>query len=190
MNGTPEYESLLKLCRARRSCRAFAAKPVQRADVERIVALASASPYASGSKSWEIIAVDDKAKISAMAQAIRSRCATLSAALDGDYKKEFEDYSRFFSAFESAPVVLLPAFREKKILSLLLAKPELAAYERENSVKSISCAAMLALLAAESLGLAACYMTGPLLAAEEIGQIVGLRPGREIAAVIPLGYKG
>ena len=189
MTGTPEYEKLLKLCRARRSSRAFAAKPVSRADVERIIALAAASPYASGAKSWEILAVDDGAKIKAMAQAVKDRCAALAAGLDGEYKKEFEAYSRSFSAFESAPVVLLPAFRDRRTLSLLLDRPDLAAYERENSVKSISCAAMLVLLAAESLGLAACYMTGPLLAAEEIGKIAGLRPGREPGAVIPVGYR-
>lgn len=189
MNGTPEYNALLKLCQARRSCRAFSRKPVPREDIERILKLTMTSPYASGGKHWEILAIDEAGKIKAMAEAVRQRCAALSMGLEGEYKKGFEGYSRFFSAFESAPAVLLPVFRDRKTISLMLPTQELAAYERENSVKSISCVAMLVLLAAESLGLSACYMTGPLLAAGELGKIAGVRPGREIGAVIPLGYK-
>ena len=41
----------------------------------------------------------------------------------------------------------------------------------------------------ESLGLGACYMTGPLLAARELAKLAGLKPGREPGALIPLGYK-
>jgi nitroreductase len=47
---------------------------------------------------------------------------------------------------------------------------------------------MLILLAAESLGLGACYMTGPLIAGEELAQITGLSAGQEIGAIIPIGY--
>ena len=183
------YDSLLKLCEARHSCRAFSPKPVPPDDVARVVKAASLAPFASGSKSWEIVVVEKQEVIKEMAAAVRRRCAELAGKLNPEDKAEFLSYSRFFTAFESAPAILVPAFKDRRALSLLLPGEGLDSFERENSVKSISCACLLALLAAESLGLGACYMTGPLLAAGELAKLAGLKPGREPGALIPLGYK-
>lgn len=183
------YDNLLKLCQSRRSCRKFSSRAVTPEDVGRVVKAASLAPFASGSKSWEIAVVDNAAVIKEMAAAVRRRSEELAAKMKDEDGKEFLAYSRFFGAFETAPVVLVPAFKDRRTLSLLLPGEGLETFERENSVKSISCACLLALLAAESLGLGACYMTGPLLAAKAVARLAGLKPGREAGAVIPLGYK-
>jgi nitroreductase len=62
-------------------------------------------------------------------------------------------------------------------------------WERDNFTKSISCVALLIILAAESLGLASCYITGALIAEEELGRIFNIKTGRNIGAVIPVGLK-
>jgi nitroreductase len=67
--------------------------------------------------------------------------------------------------------------------------PELLQWERDNYVKSIACVAMLILLAAESLGLAACHMTGGLIAEDALGPLAKIRKGRSIGALIPIGYR-
>jgi nitroreductase len=69
------------------------------------------------------------------------------------------------------------------------AQQDILQWERDNYTKSISCVAMMVLLAAESLGLGACYMTGPLIAQNQIMEIAKTKPGREIGALIPIGYK-
>lgn len=183
------YDNLLKLCETRHSCRSFAQRPVAREEVEKVVKAGLLAPFASGSKSWEIVVVDKPAVIKEMAAAVRRRSEELAAKMDADDKIVFLTYSRFFTAFETAPVVLVPAFKDRRGIALMLPDEKLEAFERENSVKSISCACMLALLAAESLGLGACYMTGPLLAANEIAKLAGLKPGREPGALIPLGHR-
>jgi nitroreductase len=106
------------------------------------------------------------------------------------FQREFRDYARYFSAFESAPVLLLPAFNAKPVMPLMFREPpeSIRRLESENFVKSISCVTMLILLAAQSLGLASCFMTGALIAEEELGRLVNLKPGHRIGAVIPLGY--
>jgi nitroreductase len=48
---------------------------------------------------------------------------------------------------------------------------------------------MLILLAAESLGLGACYMTGSLVAEAALAGLLAVKPGRSIGAVIPVGYR-
>ena len=66
--------------------------------------------------------------------------------------------------------------------------PEILAWEHDNLTKSLSCAGMMILLAAESLGLGACYMTGPLLAGTALNATLGLRDNFLLGAVIPVGY--
>jgi nitroreductase len=43
------------------------------------------------------------------------------------------------------------------------------------------------LLAAHALGWGACFMTGPLVAREELGRILLVRPPWRLAALVPLG---
>lgn len=94
--------------------------------------------------------------------------------------------------FREAPLLIIPYFKVTPVMKSLLRESiteSLLQWERDNSVKSISCVSMLILLAAESLGLGACYMTGPLIAEREISEILNIPPGRETGAIIPIGYK-
>ena len=69
------------------------------------------------------------------------------------------------------------------------ATPEILGWEHDNLTKSLSCVAMMILLAAESLGLGACYMTGPLLAGTDLNATLGLRDNFLLGAIIPVGHK-
>jgi nitroreductase len=184
------YASLESICTARHSAREFLDKPVPDEVVEKILAIAHTSPFAAGSKSWEVLVVQERDHITEAARVVRSRVEELQASVKPAFQQGFLEYATYFYGFESAPVLLLPVFRVIPTLTLMLPKPpeSIIRMESENFVKSISCVAMLILLAAQSLGLASCYMTGPLIAEEEIGRLVNIKPGRRIGAIIPLGY--
>ena len=47
---------------------------------------------------------------------------------------------------------------------------------------------MLVLLAAESLGLGSCYMTGPLIAEKQIKEFLGIQENKVIGALLPIGF--
>ena len=66
---------------------------------------------------------------------------------------------------------------------------DILSWEHDNLTKSLSCVAMMILLAAESLGLGACYMTGPLIAGKDLNGILGLRDNFLPGAIIPVGHK-
>lgn len=184
------YAALEAICTARHSAREFLDRPVPGALIEKILAIARTSPFAGGSKSWEVLVVQEQDHIAQAARVVRSRVEDFHASISPAFQQGFLEYARYFSAFESAPVLLLPVFKVIPTLKLMLPEPpeSIVRMESENFVKSISCVAMLILLAAQSLGLASCYMTGPLIAEEEIGRLVNIKPGRRIGAVIPLGY--
>lgn len=190
MRAAMDYDALAGLCARRRSVRRFSGEPVTREDIGRILAVAKTSPYASGRANWEVVVVQDRETIAAMAKAVKVRAQELSLTIRDDMREHFADYSAKFAAFETAPLLLVPCFRMTKVLSMMQSEPEeeIVRLERDSCVKSISCVTMLILLAAESLGLGACYMTGPLLAEPALARILGLNPGRAIGAVVPVGH--
>lgn len=190
------YEALLALCQGRRCRREFVpGQPLAPEQIEQIRAVALTSPYASGKKNWEIMVVTDPEVLQKMVAAVDRCIEETTEQIRSSFRDDFVTYAQNFTAFARAPAVFVPTFRVAPSLSLMCegvndgVQEDVRRWERDNYVKSISCVGMLVLLAAESLGLAACYMTGPLLAEKVLGELIGIKPGRNIGALIPVGYR-
>ncbi|OGK12402.1 MAG: hypothetical protein A2W80_09680 [Candidatus Riflebacteria bacterium GWC2_50_8] len=184
------YAALKSIAQSRKSCRTFSQKPLDAEIVQKVIDVAMLSPYASGRKNWTVRTVRDCETIVSAAGLVQAHCKILSAGVREDMRDSFKSYAENFVAFKTAPVLLLTEFRVMPALSLMLAgNQEIARWERENFIKSISCVSMLILLAAESLNLGACCMTGPLLAHDGLARLFKVKESREIGALIALGYK-
>lgn len=184
------YEDLLTICSLRKSCRNFSAEAVCEEHIQQILKLAHTSPYASGRKNWDILVIKDKNVINKLAHVIAEETAHLAKQMDEETGTLFHKYAQSFLFFREAPVLFLPVFRIPFTMQALLREnitQEIRLWERDNAVKSISCVAAFILLAAESLGLGACYMTGPLLAQDKLTEVLKLLPGQTIGAIIPVG---
>lgn len=203
------YDNLKEICENRKSRRVFKDIPVSDEMIEKILYIAKTSPYAAGKHNWDLQIIKDKEILKKIADAVREKNSTLTNYLDDEYVEGFRQYSSNFVFFENAQRVIFLNFRIQRSVSLMLKKNqneilneallneseiikklknEISEWERDSYVKSISCVAMLILLACESLGLGACYMTGPLIAENEISQIIKLKKGRNIGAIIPIGF--
>ncbi len=185
------YEIFHSICESRKSCRKFAPEPVANELIDKILKTAATSPFASGRKNWRVEVVRNKDLFNKLASAVNSRAEMMASDMDDDMAILFKRYIQNFTHFEDAPVLLIPVFRISPIMKSILRDrltSDLESWERDNAVKSISCVAMLILLATQSLNLGAVYMTGPLIAGEELSSILGLPPGHEIGAIIPVGY--
>ncbi len=191
-----EYLALERICKRRKSVRAFNEKEVYEDDLEKIINIANTSPFASGKKNWDLTIIKDKAKLSLISERIKSYLEEFTSLIKEDFRKDFINYSRNFTFFETAPAVIFLTYRTtsatsrsldlNKAIDRDLLKVE--EWERENSAKSISCVAMLILLAVESLGMGACYMTGGLLAESKFIDLITNKKERKIGAIIPIGY--
>lgn len=186
MNGA----EFLSLCRARRSSRDFLPVALDAHQVEVLLECAKSIPYASSRKGWDVVAVVDPFAISEAAEAVDRAAAALSGRIREDLRGEWAAYSRNFSSFRGAAAVFATVFRPSPGLAAMLDEPDpwAESFDRENHIKSISNATMALCLAATSLGLAACPMTGPLLAREELERILHLPRGRELAAFVAVGF--
>jgi nitroreductase len=203
------YEHLKELCERRKSHRIFKNIPVSVDIIDKILYIAGTSPYASGKHNWEITVIKDKELLKKISEVVKDKVSTVSDFIDVDFNEGFKKYSSNFVFFQKAPVVFFLNYRIQHSVSLMIKnstaedktneislnsdlisslRSEIAEWERDSFVKSISCVAMLILLAAESLGLGACYVTGALIAEKEISQMIKMKKGRSIGAIIPIGY--
>jgi len=191
MTEMSRYETLLSICQGRKSTRDFADRALSPELIQKILDVALTAPYASGKRNWEIVVVTDPEQRQRMVEAVRRRAGEIEGQVKEAFRPEFATYAENFSAFSTAPAIFIPTYRIAPSLSLMYAETDekTRQWERDNYVKSIACVGMLTLLAAESLGLAGCFMTGPLLAEDELATIIGAKRGRSLAALIPIGYR-
>ena len=184
------YFQLQQLAAARQSTRTYSDKPVAQEDIDKIIAIAQTSPYASRKKNWKIHTITSDETKKQLVEAVKDQVQTYSKKMRDDYRAGFLEYAQNFDFFRSAPVLLIPDFRVVKPVSMMLdaTVPEIEQWERDTYVKSISSVITMILLAAQSLDLGACYMTGPLIAESKIKQILNIKPNNSIGAIIPIGY--
>jgi nitroreductase len=180
----------LELCRRRHSVRVFEDRSVPAEAVAKIKEIALTSPYASGRKNWKLEIVDDPLIIQKLVNITDLAASKIADDLRQDFRSMFQTYAHSFSAFSTAPLLVIPVYKAFATLSYMLNETnnDILQWERDNYVKSIACVAILTLLAAESLGLGACFMTGPLLAEKKLKSALGLRQNQHIGAIIPVGY--
>ncbi|MCP4150549.1 MAG: nitroreductase family protein [bacterium] len=187
-----DYESLKFICERRKSCRDFQDKPVSKDIIKKILHLADMAPFASEKKNWRVQTIRDKSLIEKIADAVDIAANKIKDNIKEDYKFGYSKYAESFLTFRSAPILFIPTFRVEKSLSSMLNNdiPFIDAWEKDNYTKSISCVSILIIMAAESLGLASSFMTGPLIAEKTIMNLIDIRPGRHIGSIIPIGYPG
>lgn len=188
---TDAYNNLINLIDKRHSCRSFLDKEITDSLIEKIIAVAQKAPYASNKKNWKIIVIKDKKQIQQIAHSVMKFVNNSAEEISDDFKKGFLDYAKHFDFFKTAPALLIPVYKTARAVSLMMQDdaPKIVQWEDETYAKSISAVVTYILLANESLGLGACYMTGPLIAETEIKKILDLRSDRRIGAIIPIGYK-
>jgi len=187
--------TLEELLRTRRSVRRFRTEPPDEAIVERVIELATLAPSASNKQPWRFIVVQRRETIEAMAAAVRHATATVAQHVPPESFEAFRAYGDYFTRFEAAPLVVVPIHRGHTVLSNLAdaALPQelralIGAMERDSGLIGTSLALMNLLLAAHAEGLGASAMTGPLLAAPQLKELLGVPESWGIVALVPLGH--
>jgi nitroreductase len=185
------FEALDQITSQRKSVRHFSDRKIPQVLIDQIISIAGRSPYASGRKNWGIEIITDRSVIGNAAAAVDDHVKALSETVRESYRDQFESYALNFSAFRTAPAILVPCYRVSPSLSALIESPDnsLLTWERDNVIKSISCVTMLLLLAAESVGVSACCITGALIAEKKLSELFRIKNGRQIGALVSIGFE-
>jgi len=193
MDHQSDYLALLRLMRERRSVRRFLDRSVPDAMLEQILEAARWAPSWGNRQAHRFLVVTSRTLIDSLGSAVRNAVSCCLDSCPEDRREEYAAYLKNFEHFTGAPVVVVPIFRRGD--DLLAPVMPASGTDGEaplrpllESVSSVSAAVMNLLLAAHTLGLGACWMTGPLIAGGALREALRVPEGWEIAALIPLGF--
>jgi len=183
------------LLRSRRSIRRFRTDMPPRELIESLIDAAITAPSASNKQPWRFFVVTSRERIDAMAAGVREAVDRIAKAIDPAFEESFRAYGDYFTRFENAPVVIAALYRPLTVLSNLttdcIEAADAARIRMMGSNSGLIGTAMAIenlLLAAHAAGLGASGMTGPLVAADVIREVLHVPPSWEIAALVPIGY--
>lgn len=175
--------------RTRRTVRRFTLQRPDRAVVEELIELAITAPSASNNQPWRFFVSDQASTIERMAALVEAAVERVADGLDPEEVPGFRAYGDYFVRFREAPVVIVPAFRPLTLLSQITTPtPEIERLELYSGLASTSLAVQNLLLAAHAKGLGASCMTGPLLAAPQLEELLEIPAGWHMGMLIGLGY--
>lgn len=188
-------DALMDLLLGRRSVRRFRPEAPPREVLERLVEAAVTAPSASNKQPWRFVIVTDRARIAAMAAAVREAVERIAAHIDPVGEAAFRAYGEYFTRFEAAPAVVVPLHRSLTLLSNLTGpdlppddRARVEAMERQSGLIGTSLALANLLLMAHALGLGASGMTGPLVADDRLRALLDVPPSWGIVALVPVGW--
>jgi len=188
-------QQVVAVLAGRRSVRRYRPECPPRETILELLSAAVTAPSASNRQPWRFTVVTRRDTIDALAAAVRDEVDQLTATLDPSFAAGFESYARSFTAFQAAPVVIAVHYRPVALLGPLLrptTREAVAAavddVERTSAIASAAMALENLLLAAPSLGLGACPMTGPLVARDALSSALGAQAPWELLALVAVGW--
>ncbi|TET33731.1 MAG: nitroreductase family protein [Planctomycetota bacterium] len=185
------YETL----KARRSIRKFKPEKPDRELIEKLIEAAITAPSGSNKQPWKFIVISNAEVIDRIAKALHKTMDRFSEHVTERYKYAFRVYEKYFSKFEGAPMVIVPLYQNITVISKFI-EDDMPAKDRDRILRmeqhigliSASLALENLCLMAHDLGLGTCIMSGPLVAPDEIREILGIDSTWEPLSIVPVGY--
>lgn len=173
--------------RGRRSVRRYASRPVEAELVGRLLEAAHWAPSAHNRQPWRFVLLDHAAARQRLAEAMAAHWQADLLA-DGAAPEEASRRAALsVQRISGAPLVIIPCLD----LQALDAYPDPQRQLREwqMGVQSVALACQNLLLAAQHLGLAACWMCAPIFCLELVQSTLDLAPTLEPQALLTVGYR-
>jgi len=182
-----DYAQCLDFLARRRSVRQYEQRPVPSDVLEKLVTAAIQAPSASSRQDWEFIVICSRGRIAELAE-VTARCwkEILETCESDIVRDELARYASNFDWFAMAPALIaVTCKRPEGFLQALLGD---AASAVAGACASAAMATQNLLLAAETLGLGACCLTGPVAAAEHLKPLLGMGRNRQLVCLVAVGY--
>lgn len=178
----------MALLRARHSCREFSPEPPEAAALEALREAFLLAPEAGGGRHLTCSFITDKKRIRELAAAGAADFAALCESVPSPFiREEMLRYGNNFFWFGAAPALAVVTCREEPAyLREVLGNKAPLIWGGEISG---AMAAFALLLAAESLGLGACCLTGPLAVWRKMEARLAVPKRESLMLLIALGNK-
>jgi nitroreductase len=186
--------TLAELAEKRVSVRQFLPDPVAPEHIREMVRLASLAPSPNNQQPWRFIAVTRQPLLREMADAVRARLrALLPAAMSEDARRAAQRVEWYSTFFADAPLVMAVTRQPyesviaRAVAGSSLTAADVNAMRGYPDVQAIGAAIEHLLLAATELGYGTCWLSGPLIAREDLEQLLGVEAPEQLAALVAVG---
>jgi nitroreductase len=172
----------------------FTQEPVRLEDLRTMVELAGRAPSVNNAQPWRYVAVINPSLKQAMVQAVQRKLdEILRSPVDDREGEMFGKLRTYCCVFDHAPAVLAVLTRTYEGLvdwALSRSKMRLQdvqAMRGHPDVVALGASIQNLLLAATDLGYSSCWMTGPLVARDELQSILEVQPPWNLGALVAIG---
>jgi nitroreductase len=192
--GAAAEMSFAAAVQGRASVRRYLLEPVARDDVRRMIALATRAASAGNAQMWRFVAVENAAVRRQLRTAVDDRLDEIAAWPElAGHEREVKAVRAYATFFAEAPLVIaVMALPYHSRTDGLLEARGFSQSERDRlrqrpDLQSVGAAVQLLVTAAHALGYGACWMSAPVVAAEEIERILDVEPAAQLVAIVPVG---
>ena len=181
--------ALMDILRQRRSCRNFAPDPLEEHTLATLHQAFMLAPQAGGGRNLHCQFITEASRIQQLAAQGKEAFATYCKALPSEFiREEMVQYGENFFWFSSVPVLASISARRAPPFLQEASGPK--APLLWGGEQSAAMGAFSLLLAAQSLGLGACCLSGPLAVWETMEALLEIPRRNSLVLLIALGKKG
>ncbi len=186
---------LREVIEKRASVRKFKADAVPVDDLREMAKLAGRAPSVNNTQPWRFVAVTNKDTLHCMSKSVKEKINNLLP--DGDSeeaakaKAQVDWFSTFFADAPAVMVVLARPY--EAVVDKAIGSGGSVSHEAINEmrghpdIQSIGAAVQNLLLTATDMGYGACWLSGPLVARQEIEACLEITSPWRIAAMVAIG---
>lgn len=184
----------IKVVETRTSVRNFTDEPVAESDLHEIIRLSSCAPCVGGSEFWKYIILTDRELLKKISDIVRDKYREFIPENDERITENVRyAVEKFASVIAAAPtVVVVVAEPYEALIDKVLAKAGLN-HEDMNRMRnnpdilSIGGVVQTMLLAAVEFGYTGCWLSGPMIAREEVAKLLNITEPYSLASFVALG---
>lgn len=187
---------LKEVIEKRTSVRQFTGESIPIDDLKEIIRRASLAPSINNSQPWKFYVITDKEILSKMAEAVKIKINSFFPELENEKQISTKDaVIKFSTFFADAPVLIAVASKpyeavvDKIIETSDMTHGDFNTLRNYPNIQSIGACVQNILLSSVDLGYDACWLSGPLVAKEELEKIINIESPFYLCTFVVVGKR-
>ncbi|MFC1855953.1 nitroreductase family protein [Thermodesulfobacteriota bacterium] len=182
-------KDVLEVIKARRSTRKFLDKDIDNETLNMIFDATRYAPSNTNRQAWEFLLVKNDDIKNQIHTAVKDKVEFILENMTSKVKyRAIRAYTKYFTFFKDAPVLIVALYKKPSNVANLLMKHTKRVEMISGELISLSMACQNLQLMAHSLDIGTCVLTGPLVAYDQIKELLSVEDGFEIGCFIAAGH--
>jgi len=174
----------------RTSVRHFRNEPVPPEDLREIVRLAAMAPSVNNYQPWKFMIIVNKDLMGKMATAVSRKISELpsnDSIAAANIKSQVEFFATFFREAPALIVLLMEEYESVLEKGVQIQHDEINRIRNYPDFQSAGACIQNILLAAVSMNYGACWLSAPLIARDELTEILDVKSPFQIVSMVAIG---